>query len=446
MVEAYNPGRIATAGAARERAEWLAGRAFRPLHALFSEPEVLFLAALIAMLFRPPDLRFYGADRILLGLVLFVVWLRALALRQPLPVYGSLTWPLFGLLLLALTNLLSQPYQTANWSVFVAKWVAPFAMYHAASLVFQDEQSVRRFEIFSLLVLAYLTVTAILFLTGPKALILPPFILDQGLGIHADRARGPFLEAMANGMTLTLLGLIALDRFRRHRLGGMSALLLVIGLPLAVLATKTRAVWLSFAAAVAVLLLFSPSRRVRRACLCLAVAGAAALLSALAFAGLDRSLSSRLEERSPVEFRFAVYHAGWEMFCEKPWFGWGAQQMQPQLERRISDFHEDTFYLHNTYLEIGAEHGLAGLALYLWLAIGLFRLSQTRSTTAVSRDNEFLDRQFRSLWPVLVGVYLLNACFVVMNYQFVNSLLFTLAGMLEAQNLWGRKHSYAVPD
>jgi len=31
-------------------------------------------------------------------------------------------------------------------------------------------------------------------------------------------------------------------------------------------------------------------------------------------------------------------------------------------------------------------------------------------------------------------VYLLNATFVVMNYRFVNGLLFTLAGVLAAQN------------
>jgi hypothetical protein len=34
---------------------------------------------------------------------------------------------------------------------------------------------------------------------------------------------------------------------------------------------------------------------------------------------------------------------------------------------------------------------------------------------------------------VLVGVYLVNAALVVMNYQFVNGLLFTMAGMLAAQ-------------
>jgi Bacterial sugar transferase len=39
------------------------------------------------------------------------------------------------------------------------------------------------------------------------------------------------------------------------------------------------------------------------------------------------------------------------------------------------------------------------------------------------------DEHFRLFWPVLVGVYLINASFVVMNYQFVNGLLFTMAGM-----------------
>jgi hypothetical protein len=33
----------------------------------------------------------------------------------------------------------------------------------------------------------------------------------------------------------------------------------------------------------------------------------------------------------------------------------------------------------------------------------------------------------------LLGVYWVNAAVVVMNYQFVNGLLFTLAGMLAAQ-------------
>ena len=37
------------------------------------------------------------------------------------------------------------------------------------------------------------------------------------------------------------------------------------------------------------------------------------------------------------------------------------------------------------------------------------------------------------MWPVLLGIYWVNAAVVVMNYQFVNGLLFAMAGMLAAQ-------------
>jgi hypothetical protein len=38
----------------------------------------------------------------------------------------------------------------------------------------------------------------------------------------------------------------------------------------------------------------------------------------------------------------------------------------------------------------------------------------------------------RSVWPLLLSVYLVNGMFVVMNYLFVNGLLFTFAGILAA--------------
>ena len=427
-------GSLAAGRDDRPIAHWLGGIVFRPLQILVSAPDLWFLAALLAMLFRPPDLHFYDLDRIAFGLLVMGVLLRALVLRQSLRVYGRLTLPLLGLLLLALASLAAQSYQAESWSMFAAKWVVPFALYHLAGLAFEDEVALRRFEIFSLLVLAYLTIIAILFLINAGSLIFPAFIADPNIGIHADRARGPFLQAVANGVTLNLLGLLALDGYRRRRLRGFAALLLVSALPLAVLATKTRAVWLSFALSVLAVLFFSSSSRMRRACLCLVVAGALGLLGTLTFDDLDRSLQSRLQERSPVAFRFAMYRAGWEMLLEKPLLGWGAEQMQSQLERRISDFHDDEFFFHNTYLEIGVEYGALGLALYACVIAGLFRLGRLPRGATASREGVFLDRGFRPLWPLLVGVYLLNGCFVVLNYQFVNGLVFTLAGILEAQN------------
>jgi O-antigen ligase len=406
----------------------------RPLHALMVAPDLLFLATLTAMLFRPPDVRLYYLDRIGFVLLALVVLLRGLMLRQPLKVGQSVVLPMGGLLLLAVAGALSQPFESQAWSVLAAKWIVPLAMFYMARLVFEDECSLRRFETFALLVLGYLSFTAVLFLTGSTALIFPPFILDAGLGIHADRARGPFLQAVANGVTLNLLGLIAMDSYRRRRLRGVLALAFLLALPVAVLATKTRAVWASFGFSVLALLFFSSSRRVRRVCLSLVLMAGMGLLCALTFEDSNQSLRARLEERSPVEFRMAVYRAGWEMFCAKPLLGWGAAQMQTELARRITEFHQEEFYFHNSFLEVAVDYGLLGLGLYLWLIFDLLRLGGSRRACLASADGTFLDLHFRSFWPVFLGVYVLNACFVVMNYQFVNGLVFSLAGILAAQN------------
>jgi O-antigen ligase len=200
---------------------------------------------------------------------------------------------------------------------------------------------------------------------------------------------------------------------------------------------KTRAVWLSFAMSLLLLLFLSPSRRLRRACLCFVLAGGIGLAMVVTFADGDTSLADRLEERGPVMFRMAIYQAGWEMFLEKPLAGWGAADMQTELSKRISDFHQEQFFFHNTYLEIVVQYGLAGLLLYLWMVIDLFKLGRSRNWHTSSSDSGFLDQEFRALWPLLLGVYLLNGSFVVMNYQFVNGFLFTVAGLLVAQN---RRH------
>ena len=282
---------------------WLVITAVRPLQALIAAPSILFLAMLTAMLFRPPDVQFYNFW-IELHFSSCCLWCccghwccigtRRLSTRR----CGRLA----GLLLLGLAALLVQPYDAENWSVLAAKWVVPLALYHVAGSVFDTPAAVRRFETFALVVLGYLCLIAIFFLLGAKGLIFPRYILDEGLGIHADRARGPFLQAVANGVTLNMLGLIAMDRSGRKRLRGISALLLMLALPLAILATQTRAVWLSFAGSILMLSVVSSSARVRRACICLILAGGLGLLAALSFMDGKRSIYDRLEERSPVSF------------------------------------------------------------------------------------------------------------------------------------------------
>jgi O-antigen ligase len=405
--------------------------ALLPVQLLLSAPSFLFLLALTAMLLRHPDVSFYEVDRIAFGLLIAGVLGRAVILRQRVFVIERATWPMLGLTALAVASVAGQPFDNQTWCLIAAKFIVPFALFHVAGFVFAGEKSYRQFELFALIVLAYLSFTAIAFLVDAKALIFPRFILDPSLGYHADRGRGPLLQAVANGVSLNLLGLLALHAFRRRTLRGTKAVLLLGSVPVAILATMTRAVWLSFTGTVLVLVVLSPSRVLRRACLGLAIAAGIALVVVLNCSGLCETLTDRLQESGPVEFRAAVYTGGWQMFLERPLTGWGINQMPAELARHVSGYRHGVLYPHNTYLELLVEHGLAGLILYVWLMWELWRLG--RGAIPLAERGGFLDSQFHRLWPVLLGVYWVNAALVVMNYQFVNGLLFTMAGMLAAQ-------------
>lgn len=404
----------------------------KPIQMLMAAPSLLFLGTLTAMLLRHPDVAFYAIDRVAFGVLVAGVLGRAIALRQPLFVMERASWPMAGLTALAVASVAAQPFDNETWSLLAAKFLVPFTLFHLARLVFDEERSLRQFEVFALAVLAYLSFTAIAFLVGAKSLIFPSFILDPSLGHHADRARGPLLQAVANGVSLNLLALLAWHAFWRGQFRGLKAWLLLASVPVAILATMTRAVWLSFSGTILVLTVRFRSGIFWRAAVGLALAASAGLLCLLFCPDLESNLADRFEERGPVDFREAVYAGGWQMFLERPLTGWGINQMPGELARHVSGYKEKVLYPHNTYLELLVEHGVAGLALYVWLMWEIWRLGHGRIPRAERYG--FLDRHFHLLWPILLGVYWVNAALVVMNYQFVNGLLFTLAGMLAAQN------------
>jgi putative inorganic carbon (HCO3(-)) transporter len=403
-----------------------------PIQALMMAPVALYLGALAAMLLRPPDVPFYEIDRVAFVLLVLGVVGRAVVGRQRLLVVERATWPMIGLTVLGVASVIEQPFESQSWSLLAAKFFVPFILFHLAGLVFRDEPRLRQFEVFALVVLAYLCFTAIAFLAGAKSFIFPRFILDESLGYHADRARGPLLQAVANGVSLNLLGVLALHALLRGRIRGLKAAVLLVSLPVAILATMTRAVWVSFAVSVGVLIFRSDNRRLRRICAIVTIVGVMGLVIVLSFDDQRRALADRLQESGPLDFRHAVYAGGWQMFLEKPFTGWGVNQMPAELARHVSGYKEKKeLDSHNTYLELLVEHGIFGLALYVWLMWEIFRLGRGRVPRAECYG--LLNHQFHSMWPVLLGIYWMNAAVVVMNYQFVNGLLFTMAGMLAAQ-------------
>ena len=404
----------------------------RLFHVWVSLPTVMFLLALTSMLFRPPDLKSFPIDRVAFFALVLLLAVRWCLHRGSLRAYPA-TWPLLALLLIGLWGVLTQPYDPQTWSVFAAKWVVPCVFFHIAGLVFSDNRSLRKLEVFLLIVLAYLTAISIFSLLNLQTLIVPRFITDEAIGIHADRARGPFLQAVANGLSLNLLGLVALDSFRRRKLRGVFAAALFLAVPVAVLATKTRAVWMASILSILCLMFFGSTLKLRRIALAWCVLGIVGSGIVLFDRRNQESFAQRALDRSPVEFRSEMYSAGWQMFIAKPVLGWGNDRdIQAEVKKRVSSFHPEYYVFHNTFLELAVERGLLGLGLYVWLMICLFRTGKPPEASAETAS-AFSNPHFRKLWPLLLGVYLLNASAVVMNYQFVNAVLFTIAGILAAQ-------------
>jgi O-antigen ligase len=232
-------------------------------------------------------------------------------------------------------------------------------------------------------------------------------------------------------VSLNMLGLLAVHAYQRGSMRGVKAALLLGSVPIAILATMTRAVWLSFAGTLAALIVLSGNRALRRAGFALIVIAGVGLALVLSSPDLNRALTDRATESQPVEFRQDVYAGGWQMFLDRPLLGWGFHQMPLQLPTYVSGHRDKVLYPHNTYLEILVENGLVGLALYLWLMSEMWQLRQ--APIPPGESGGFLDRGFHRIWPILLAVYWVNAAVVVMSYQFVNALLFTMAGMLAAQ-------------
>jgi O-antigen ligase len=402
----------------------------RPLQALIAAPTLLFLTALTAMLFCHPDVSFHRLNRVTFALLIMGVVGRAVVLKQEVLRLDRVSWLMIALTTVVLISLLGRPVDEATWGVLAAKYLFPFALFHLAQLVFTEEQRIRRLEVFALVVLAYLSFTAIASLLGLPELVFPKFILDPNLGYHIDRARGPFLQAVANGVSLNMLALLVLHGYQRGSLRSMKTALVLGSVPIATLATMTRSVWLSFAGSLLGLLFIAKNLKARLAFIAVLTVAAGGLGVVMATTDLGGVLGDRLQESAPVEFRKAVNAGGWQMFLERPFVGWGFHQMPAELPKYVSEFHDKVLYPHNTYLEILVENGLLGLSLYAWLMWELWRLGRGKVQGREARG--FLD-SFRMWWPILLAVYWANAAVVVMSYQFVNGILFTVAGILAAQ-------------
>ena len=146
--------------------------------------------------------------------------------------------------------------------------VAPFLMFAIAPLAFRTEAQRKIFLGVLVALGGYLGLTALFETVGPHALVFPRYITNPDLGYHVGRARGPFLEAEANGIALFICGTaaaVAATTWRGSALVKGLCWLVVCLCFAGCLFSLSRGVWLGAAVAILLtLLFFRPVRRTAR--------------------------------------------------------------------------------------------------------------------------------------------------------------------------------------
>jgi len=356
--------------------------------AWYVDPAYLLIAALVLSAFNNhwdafglP--RLVTPDRFLLIAALGAVLLRcpAAADRSTVPLRG--VHALLALFLAwAVGSAIAAGTLAESDALFgiVDRFAVPFALFLLAPIIFRTPRQ-RRALLGALVAFgAYLGLTAVFETLGPRALVYPSFILDPSYGYHGGRARGPFIEANANGVGLyvsLVAAAIAVATWRRPeaRLAAWAVgLLCAAGL----LLTLTRSVWV--ASVIASFVSLAAFRETRRLAIP-AMAGGAALSVALlaVFPQLQERAVERKDAQRSVSERRNVNAAALAMVGERPLLGFGWSTFRernaeyfPLLED-VPQTAERRLAIHNVLLTFATELGLIGATLFalgFLLAVG----------------------------------------------------------------------------
>lgn len=274
----------------------------------------------------------------------------------------------------------------------------------------------------------YLGVIALLETLGGDPLVWPGYIVDESVGIHIDRARGPFAQAVGNGMALFLCGIAAAVGYATWRRRGLRVLALAVMAlcTLGLLFTVTRSIWLG--AAVATIVVLVAMAELRRFLIPVVVtAGAIVGLALAVVPGLSGQAEERSSNQLPVWDRLNLNVAAVNMVEERPLvgFGWGTFRDESQPYFGLGDYPQRGFGspAHNTFLSNAAEIGLVGTALWagallLAVAAGVLR----RRGPPELRPWRFVLLGFAVFWLIITQ-------FVLLVYPFPNYFIWLLAGL-----------------
>jgi O-antigen ligase len=360
-----------------------------------------------------------------------VHWVLALLILYAV---GSAVW----------TDTLSQ--HQATFELLDRLGLVPFLLYLVAPAAFATERQ-RTILLGTLAVVgAYLGATAFFEMIGPHRLVFPSYILNPALGIHDGRARGPFLEAGADGLAMFCCAVAAVMLLHRPRTRWVRwaviaiAALCLLGLVL----TLTRQVWAG--AAAGALLASIGSARLRRHLPAAVIAGVVLVGGALVLVpSLQAKLGARAVAQKPVWDRLNSDAAALRMVESRPLlgYGWGTfPRYSPHYYHVAKTYPLSAVTeVHNVVLSNAAELGAIGLGLWL--------LGLTAAMVAPFRRRGPPSLEPWKLGLVAVAVaWFVQANFAPLAYAFDNYLPWLFAGialgMPGTAEAWRRKAGTTV--
>lgn len=370
-----------------------------------------------------------GPERLLIPLAVLLI---ALDPRRPTirwrPVHAAIAFLVFWTLL-SMVSHGTLGISDARFA-FLDRVLLPLVLFVCAPLFFPDEHARREFARALTVLGAWLALNTIFEMVGPKALVLPRYVLAAAdpEATATRRAMGPFLASEALGMVLLLAGFAGMLTAARDR-GGWRRFGAVVA-PLCFLSsilTMTRSVWLG--AVVAVLVAVAASGRMRRSAL--GVVAAVVAGAAIATATLPEMVEdffTRLSMSSSLYDRANTNAAALRILAERPLegIGWGRFILDgAQWVRQSPDYPLTNvgIEVHNVFLSRAAELGVPGAVAFLvcLLAGPVWILVRTRRTEAP---------EWWAFGIAALAIWLVPSLSSPNPYPLPNDLFWVISGML----------------
>lgn len=393
------------------------------------------------VLFSGASLINLNADRVLLSGVAIGIclnWVRGgirfsrLQQREWL-MFAFVGW---GVLSLWICGTLFSAYGVKQLGILTNGFVVPFGMFYLGrhALVRRGAKDIA--PIMSLLLL-YVIGTAFAEHFQINWMVFPSYILDPSVGIHADRARGPFLNAAVDGAVIAMLLVFVVhaSQYAKSWTPRIAAVPLLISGFVASYFTETRGPWIALGCG-SVIMLFH--RRARTS-----FGIVLALTAALGIVSLWLGVNPVPQRSDTSDFRLNLYRESLIVFEKHPLIGWGWGTFTDDT-RRFNGFGPTATLgdsvQHDTVVAIATDTGAIGAILYLSILFSTFSslFLKCRSNAIGEQQRDF------ALTCLAIGViYVVNGSFADTRYfMFANSLFFFLAGVANAA--WSPIHSVSA--